>query len=78
MEQSLLYIRRTYFPELSTNVGYGFNNTNQATNNSFQVGVNLNSKVNLMELKHSIKGADAQVKLADNEILLFKKDLFLR
>lgn len=76
MEQSLLYIRRTYFPELSTNVGYGFNNTNQATNNSFQVGVNLNSKVNLMELKHSIKGADAQVKLADNEILLFKKDLF--
>ena len=29
-----------------------------------------------MELKHSIKGADAQVKLADNEIVLFKKDLY--
>ena len=29
-----------------------------------------------MELKHSIKGADAQVKLADNEITLFKKDLY--
>ena len=29
-----------------------------------------------MELKHSIKGADAQVNLADNEILLFKKDLY--
>ena len=29
-----------------------------------------------MELKHSIKGADAQVKLADNEIILFKKDLY--
>ena len=76
MEQSLIYIKRTYFPELSANAGYGFNNTNQASNNSFQVGVNLNSSVNLMELKHSIKGADAQVKLADNEITLFKKDLF--
>lgn len=29
-----------------------------------------------MELKHSIKGADAQVNLADNEIALFKKDLY--
>ena len=29
-----------------------------------------------MELKHSIKGADAQLKLADNEIALFKKDLY--
>ena len=29
-----------------------------------------------MELRHSIKGADAQVKLADNEITLFKKDLY--
>ena len=76
MEQSLIFIKRTYFPELSANAGYGFNNTNQATNNSFQIGINLNSSVNLMELKHSIKGADAQVKLADNEITLFKKDLF--
>lgn len=29
-----------------------------------------------MELKHNIKGADAQVNLADNEIILFKKDLY--
>ena len=76
MEQSLLYIKRTYFPELSANAGYGFLNSNQTSNNSFQVGVNLNSSVNLMDLKHSIKGADAQVKLADNEIALFKKDLY--
>lgn len=76
MEQSLLYIKRTYFPDLTANAGYGFYNTNQTTNNSFQVGVNLNSSVNLMELKHNIKGADAQLNLADNEILLFKKDLY--
>ena len=76
MEQSLVFIKRAYFPELSANAGYGYRNTNEASNNSLQVGVNLNSRVNLMELKHSIKGADAQVKLADNEITLFKKDLY--
>ena len=76
MEQSLLYIKKAYFPDLIANAGYNFYNTNQTTNNGFHVGVNLNSSVNIMELKHSIKGADAQVNLADNEIALFKKDLY--
>lgn len=76
MEQSLLYIKRTYFPDLTANAGYGLYNTNQTTDNSFKVGVNLTSSVNLMELKHSVKGAEAQVNLADNEIDLFKKDLY--
>ena len=76
MEQALKYVKRTYLPELSANVGYGYNNTNEFSNNSLQVGVNLSTSVNLMELKHSIKGADAQLKLADNEIALFKKDLY--
>lgn len=76
MEQSLLYVKRTYFPELTANAGYDFVNSNQTANNGFHVGVNLSSNVNLMELKHSIKGADAQLRLADNEITLFKKDLY--
>ena len=76
MEQSLIYIKKTYLPDLTADAGYGLNHTNQTNNNSFHVGVNLTSSVNLMELKHSIKGADAQVNLADNEILLFKKDLY--
>ena len=76
MEQSLLYIKRSYFPDLTANAGYNFYNTNQTTDNGFHVGVNLNSSVNIMELKHSIKGADAQVNLANNEINLFKKDLY--
>ena len=76
MEQSLAYIKKTYLPDLTADAGYGLNHTNQTNNNSFHVGVNLTSNVNLMELKHSIKGADAQVNLADNEILLFKKDLY--
>ena len=76
MEQSLAYIKKTYLPDLTADAGYGLNHTNQTNNNSFHVGVNLTTSVNLMELKHSIKGADAQVNLAENEILLFKKDLY--
>ena len=76
MEQALKYVKRTYLPELSANVGYGYNNSNEFSNNSLQVGVNLSTNVNLMELKHSIKGADAQLNIADNEISLFKKDLY--
>ena len=76
MEQSLKYVKRTYFPDLTAGAGYGYRNTNQTSNNSFTVGVNLVSNVNLMELKHSIKGADAELKFADNEIELFKRDLY--
>lgn len=76
MKESLKFIRKTYLPSLNANAGYGFNNSTDTSNHSLQVGVNLNSNVNLMELKHSIKGADAQVNLAENEITLFKKDLY--
>ncbi len=76
MEQSLAYIKKVYLPSLTADAGYGLNQSTLTNNNSFHVGVNLSSSVNLMELKHSIKGADAQLSLADNEILLFKKDLY--
>lgn len=76
MEQSLKYVKRSYLPDLRAGGSYGYNNTNFTHNNSLRVGVNLESSVNLMELKHSIKGADAQLKLADNEIDLFKRDLY--
>ena len=77
MEQSLNYIKRTYFPDLMINAGYGYYNNNLVKgDNSLQVGVSLNSNVNLMNLKHSIKGADAQLNIADNEIVLFKKNLY--
>ena len=69
-------MKRTYLPDLTANVGYGYNNSNQTSNNGIHVGVNLTSSVNLMELKHNIKGADAQLNIADNEINLFKRDLY--
>ena len=79
MEQSLVYIKRTYFPDLMVNAGYGYNSTNVTrSDSSFSVGVSLNSSLNLMNLRHSIKGADAQVNIAENEISLFKKDLYFQ
>lgn len=77
MEESLKYVKRKYLPDLRANAGYGFLNTNlESSNNRLNIGVNLTSDVNLMELKHSIKGASAQLNRADNEIELFKKDLY--
>ena len=76
MLQSLKYVKRMYLPEINANVGYGYNNTFDASNSSLQVGVRMDAGVNLMELRHSIKGADAQLSLAQNEIDLFKKDLY--
>ena len=66
-------------PDLTANAGYGYLNTNtMSSNNGLTVGVNLSTSVNLMELKHSIKGAEAQLNLADNEIEMFKKDLYFQ
>lgn len=76
MEESLKYIKRTYFPDLTGTVGYGFNKNLNTSNNSLNVGVNLTSAVNLKELKHSIDGAQAQVNLAQTEIDLFKQDVY--
>lgn len=77
MEQSLKFIKRSYLPDITANAGYGFLNTNNKSSNSgLTVGVNMTTSVNLMELKHSIRGANAQLSLADNEIELFKKDLY--
>ena len=76
MRESLKYVKRMYLPSLNANVGYGYNDTFNASNNSLRVGVNMETDINLMELKHSIKGADAQLSIAQIEIDLFKKDLY--
>ena len=75
MEESLNYVKKAYMPELSAGIGYGFNNTNFASNNNMTVGVNLSSSINAMELKYSIDNSKAQISIADNEIQIFKKDL---
>lgn len=76
MEQSLKYAKKSYMPDLTASAGYQLNDTYNGTNNSFQLGVGLSTQINAKEVKHNIDIAKAQLNIADNEILLFKKDLY--
>lgn len=74
MKQSLLAIRREYYPELTGNAGYGFRDTN--TQNSFMLGVSLKTNVNIMGQKNKIDAANIQIDLAQNEIDLLKQNVY--
>ncbi len=76
MKESLKYAKKSYLPDLNINAGYQFNNTNFASNNSFQTGVSLDADVNPMEVKYNISRANNELNLAENEIKLFKKNLY--
>ena len=78
MEQALLAVKRSYYPELSGNVGYNYIHTNKFSNNDLTIGVALTSSLNAMELKHSINGGKAQINLAQTEIEKFKEDLYFQ
>lgn len=78
MEQALLVVKRSYYPELNADVGYNLVNTNHYTNNDLAIGVNLTSSLNAQELRYELKGASAQINLADTEIDKFKKDLYFQ
>ena len=69
MEEELKYIKRQYYPSLSGNLGYGFTDTRAAaSNNSYSLGVNLNSSINIKKIKHEIDNAKLQVSFVESEI----------
>ena len=74
MKQSLLYIKREYYPELSASAGYNFKD--QYNTNSFNVGLNLTSSINVMGKKYEIDTGKLQVELAANEIDLLKQNIY--
>lgn len=74
MEENLLYIKREYYPEISAKAGYGFRDLNST--NSFNVGINLSSSVNIMGKKYQIDSGKLQVALAENEINLLKQNVY--
>ena len=76
MKQSVIYIKREYYPDIIGSVGYGFNNTRTDTNNNLNMAVNMTTAVNFKQLKHEIDKANAQVSLASNDIDLFKQNLY--
>ena len=74
MEESLLYIKREYYPEISAKTGYGFKDT--SSTNSFNVGINLSSSVNILSKKYEIDNGKLQVELAQNEIDMLKQNIY--
>ena len=74
MKQSLLYIKRQYYPEISASAGYNYRN--QYNTNSFNVGVNLTSSVNILGQKYEIDNGKLQVQLAQNEIDLLEQNIY--
>lgn len=74
MKESLKYVKREYLPEISASAGYGYRD--MYNSNSFNVGVNLSSSVNIKGQKHRIDNAKIQVKIAENDIDLAKQDIY--
>ena len=74
VKEALKYTKREYLPEISASAGYGSRDKYNA--NSFNVGVNLSSSVNIKGQKHKIDNAKIQVKMAENEIELAKQDIY--
>lgn len=74
MKQALLYIKREYYPEISASAGYNYRN--QYNMNSFNVGLNLSSSVNILSKKYEINNGKLQVALAKNEIDLLEQNIY--
>ena len=74
VKEALKYTKREYLPEISASAGYGYRDKYNA--NSFNVGVNLSSSVNIKGQKHKIDNAKIQVQMAENEIELAKQDIY--
>ena len=74
VKENLVYVKRNYYPELSAKAGYGFRDTNRT--NSFNVGVNLSSSVNIMNQKSRVDAAKLQVDIAQNSLNQLNQDIF--
>ncbi len=74
MKQSLLYIKRDYYPEITGNAGYGYVSTSDS--NSYKLGIAVKSSVNILGKKSEIEAGKIQVKLAQNEIDLLKQNIY--
>ena len=78
MEQALLAVKRQYYPTLSGNVGYGLANTQNYTNNSMSISVDLSTSFNIFQVKKEIDNAKIQVDSAKNEVELLSQNTYFQ
>lgn len=74
VKENLVYVKRNYYPSLSATAGYGFRDRNRT--NSFNVGVNLSSSVNIMNQKSKVDAAKYQVEIAENALNKLNQDIY--
>ena len=76
VKENLIYVKRNYYPSISANAGYGFRDTNST--NSFNVGVNLSSSLNMMNQKYKVDAAKYQVDIAENSLNQLNQDIYFQ
>ena len=74
VEENLLYVKRNYYPEVSAQAGYGYRDTNRT--NSFNLGINVSSSVNIMAQKAKVDAAELQVDIAENALNQLNQDIY--
>ncbi len=74
VKENLLYVKRNYYPEVSARAGYGFRDTNRT--NSFNLGINVSSSVNIMAQKSRVDAAEFQVDIAENALNQLNQDIY--
>lgn len=75
MKQSLLYIKRQYYPTLSGTAGYNLRDAKYSTN-SLSMGLTLSTSLNILSQKSQVDAGKIQVDLAQNEIDLLKQNIY--
>ncbi len=76
MEQSLLSVKRQFYPEINAGLGYDFVRTLDNRNNNFNIGIGADASLNALKQKYDVGAAKAQLNLADTQIDTFKKNLY--
>lgn len=74
IKENLLYVKRNYYPEVSAKTGYGYRDANRT--NSFNLGINVTSSVNIMAQKSKVDAAKLQVDIAENALKQLNQDIY--
>lgn len=74
MKQALKYTKREYLPDITGSVGYGFRDHTRT--NSLNLGLGVQTSINMAQEKFKIDNSKLQVDLALNDLDLLKQNIY--
>lgn len=74
MKQALNYTKREYLPDITGSFGYGYRD--HTSTNSINIGLGLQSSINIAQEKFKIDNSKLQVGLALNDLELAKQNIY--